>query len=1023
VIPLKLTIEGFGPFRHEQVIDFAELGDTPLFLINGPTGAGKTTILDAMCYALYDRATWKSRAITDMRCHKSTPDEKTRVIFDFHVRGKNYRVEREPKYARRRKGGKSDAALVQNPVKATLWEITMDGDEEVLVPRTTNPGQVTGKVKEIVGLDDEQFCQVIVLPQGMTRELLTEKSSDRERVYESLFRTTIYKAIETELKQRKGDIDSRSKSLDEKVRGILAEAGVATKDDLQDSVKELAEQRQQAQGKLDEANKAHADAMGHLQQAQDINEKFKDLQAAKDGLQELQADAARIAALEQAVNQHRLAAQLQPSHSTLARALKESHRATSAHDEALKARGIAEQEDKVAQQAHDEAAKQARGRDALLARSTTLNAQLAKLGDLSLKQRAVEQAEADQKAALSVLERAITSEKAAVADLAAIERAIAELGGRLSKAPNIEADQIRLRHILAAQSQSAQCEAALEQARAELAEAESRLAVKAAQHQSTDTQYLQLQKSWHLYQAAVIAEQLEEGAPCPVCGSIEHPSVAIAAEDHVNQEALDAAREEASRTAAAKAKLEGEISGLANSVEARRSELDAAKAKVLELNPQGVDAQAGLQELERVSEQYEQDTQRLQKLNEQELPLKRAAVQAANETAGKASQVQVEAQTRLSGATQALSEIEREIPPELRDEASLRTTISELASQLDSIDAALEASRKALQAAANQLAARQADASSAQSALEHANTLSTDAREVWEAALRDSRFDTEAEWQQALMEAAVFDASVNEVQAHRKAVDNLNIRLEERGKELAGKQPVENLAPLNVGVQAALDTKTAAASAAETAVEAHAVQSVRSKQLDHATTQREILQAEFGPVDELYRLASGSSSGNVSLHRHVQGKLLDEVVARANHHCQRMTDGRYTLRRRLESSGGGGHDGLALNIYDMQSATQRSVSTLSGGESFQAQTALALGLSETVQAHAGGVQLETLFIDEGFGSLDAESLQLAIATLMDLQASGRCVGIISHVSELNAQIDTQIQVQPGREGSWVSLIV
>ena len=262
-----------------------------------------------------------------------------------------------------------------------------------------------------------------------------------------------------------------------------------------------------------------------------------------------------------------------------------------------------------------------------------------------------------------------------------------------------------------------------------------------------------------------------------------------------------------------------------------------------------------------------------------------------------------------------------------------------------------------------------------------------------------------------------------EISDHREAIAATEGGINENRKIVEGEERKQDLNAIDELFRERQQAVADSARVLETAISDQAVMAERLTEYGNIREDLDKLNASFGPIDELYRLASGSASGRISLHRHIQGKLLDEVVARGNSHYRHMTNGRYSLKRRTVASGGGGHDGLALNIFDTQSATERSVSTLSGGESFQAQTALALGLSETVQSHAGGVQLETLFIDEGFGSLDADSLQLAIETLMELQASGRYVGVISHVDSMNAQIDTQIQVTSGKSGSQIAVIV
>lgn len=1022
--PLKLSITGFGPYREEQIIDFTSMGETPLFLINGPTGAGKTTILDAICYALYDRATWKSRDVKDMRCHHCTLDDRTIVTLDFMVRGERFRVEREPEYerrARKKKTGATDEVAI-NQKSAKIYRVAYTDGKESLEALVQNKGKVTDKVVELLGLDAEQFCQVIVLPQGMTRELLTEKSSDRERIYETLFNTGIYVAIERELKQRKEDIDQQTGALTFKATQLLEKAGVTTKEELIVLVTDLEERLGATEAEQVRLRKALDAAREKKTRALSENRALDEIAQAEVSLAQLAAQQPQIDILSAALEQHAAAEPLKPIHEAYQRILTELPQKEA--DELDVARDIETLGNELADcEVADEAASNtASGRDKLLSQRASLEAVIESFSRLDTANEELKDALAAEQAAQAKLAEAESwvsrldhEHQIAAQDVTARQEEVHRI-------PNFAARKLKLEAIERLQEAESNAQIEIDDAERQVKFYEAVYADRAATYEGDNAEFLRLQKAWHLEQAAILAVHLEDKAPCPVCGSHEHPSLATMADENISSAMLENARKAAESSLGAKRAEEANIENAKTALQKANAKYEDAAAEAERENLDDIDVTQALAELEIQRIAAETAEEELQSAIDAR-DAKKTELDESVEIWNSAKDVYSNAASTVKLKQQVAESITINLPAGVENIDALRVQIQGLTEQVSTMDKAVQAAAQALASVKQKYAAAEAKAELAAQEVEEARLAKNEAENAWEEALEGSVFEAEGAWKKALMSPEFEKEKRASISNHREDIAELQGVIRGHRKTLEGVENRHDLESLEQLVSESQKAVEDVSQAVDSVRLEHQLMVDRLNEFTHNQSELDRLNEKFGPIDELYRLASGSASGRISLHRHIQGKLLDEVVARGNLHYRQMTNGRYVLKRRTTSSGRGGHDGLALNIFDAQSATERSVSTLSGGESFQAQTALALGLSEAVQAHAGGVQLETLFIDEGFGSLDADSLQLVIETLMELQASGRSVGVISHVDSMNAQIDTQITVVNGKSGSRLSVIV
>lgn len=858
--PLTLTLQAFGPFARRDTIDFTALGRSPLFLINGPTGAGKSSILDAICFALYGQTTGNERDAGQMRCDQAAPDLLTEVTLTFRLRESTYRVRRVPQQERPKANGEGTTTQA---AEAQLWRLTPEGQEdECLVARKVT--DANGQLQQLLGLDARQFRQVMVLPQGKFRELLLAGSKEREEIFAQLFQTQIFQRIEQRLADQAKHIVREVNDHRQRVQGMLAASDVESEAALEAALAALAPDHQTARHDLALAAEQREQAVAAAQSAAALARQFAQHAALVNAKAALLVQQPAVQRAQQQLRQHE---QTQALATPFYARQSAQQNATAAQREWA----AAEQAIAPRQAAHQQA------QETLEA----ANAQYEQLPALQRQAYALEQS-LDQCQALATLEKQ--------------QQALAQQVARAR----------------------------------ENAQQKQRAATQQEQHA------IEQEMRWHQGQAALLAEQLEGGQPCPVCGSREHPAPASTAQLLVTQEEVKQARSAHER--------------------ARQAWVSAQQ-----------DAQRLEQQAEHVGEQCQKLRKQLgDSVSLESVNASLAAVKREMDTCERGWKVaQSQAQTAHTAFTQA------------------QTTLT-------------------------QATQRQAEA---QRTLEAAQA-------EWQTALQDSPFEDEQAFITARLDTAEQQRLSDDVARFQRELARLEGQLEASAPLLEGKTPPD---------VAALDAQADNSKAREEACRQHYQR--LSARVDQLTATRQRL-AEARNVeaalDEQYKLwgtlsevANGRTGNRISLQRFVLGVLLDDVLIQASARLVRMSRGRYQLVRREDPSKGNKASGLELDVADTYTGKNRPVATLSGGESFMAALSLALGLSDVVQAYAGGIQLDTLFIDEGFGSLDQDALDQAIAMLSELQMSGRMIGIISHVSELKEQMPIRIDVLPSRQGSTV----
>lgn len=882
--PLKLTLSAFGPYAAETVLDLAQLGRGGLYLVTGDTGAGKTTLFDAITYALYDHSSGGVREGAMLRSKYAEPGTPTFVELEFEVRGQRCTVRRNPEYLRPKARGegftteKADACLTY-----------ADGR-----PPVTRAKDVTAAVVDIIGLDYNQFSQIAMIAQGQFTRLLNASTEERSKIFRKLFRTQPYQRLQERLQAENAALTRQREEQSVRIGQLLSGLSWVEGD----------------------ADEAVLDELSPLCEAggQASPETLLPLLDALLAGQEQALSAATAARTE-------AEAELDKLQQTLGRAeqaekLRLELTAAQTRQDALRP-VLDAAEAEAARHAGDSAAL-----DALAGKLERAKSNLAAFDGLdSLEKKlsaardaaALENARAEKRrAALGQLD----------GELTALEQSLAALGGA-------EAENVSLE---ARAEQLARRETALEQLAQSLAEGQRRgQAARQAQerylladgakeraHALRD----HLERAFLNAQAGLLAEGLTDGTPCPVCGSTHHPKRAVLPAEAPTQARVDAARQSAD--------------------EADR------------------------------------------------------AAQEASAAAAKAVAADREAKATLRRDAEALLP-ERFTSPEGPVKLTVSLLKTALADESEALHAAQEALDKAQKQNAAALAADREEARRALSGLENERCALRAGMDAAASALARVRQDY------AAAEAAVTALTAQQTEAD-KAAD----------------------LPALESQRDALTARRTALTAQEKALTARLLPNRKAADLyrQHAAARTE-LERRWQWVNALASTAGGtlSSKQKIRLEAYIQMNYLDAILVHANTRLMQMTAGQYELER-VGAENQRSQSGLDLGVIDHYNGTRRSVKTLSGGESFKASLALALGLSDEVQSAAGGIRLDTLFLDEGFGSLDDESLEQAIRVLAGLTEGDRLVGIISHVAALKERIDKQVVVKKARSGgSTVEVIV
>ncbi len=1011
--PLKLTMQAFGPYAGTQELDFTELGSRRFFLIHGPTGAGKTSILDGMCFALYGQMSGAGRDGDRMRSQLAEPDLPMKVTFEFSVGERQYRVARSPAQSIVVKGRERDV-----PPAAELHRLE-DGH---WAPLASGDRRVSEQVEAILGFRVEQFRQVVVIPQGDFRKLLTAGSREREEILRVLLKVDGFRAIEDYLKRKAKTLEGELERQTTTEAAILGEAAVESLAALRERMGSHSEELGAMTEQIASLRQSQEAKRKALTEGRAADGKLRELTEAGQALETLKGRAGEIEAQGQALHRAEAAAALADAEMALIKRKTEFDSAASDLEKAGR-------ENSEAALAQTEATRALELEQAREPERKTLADQIVRLKDAlpqarrfgSLRQ-AAEQAAAVAATALHRRQRAeqdlkdhSEAQRRITGEAAALEPEAQTLAERKAAHERLaeQAEKRAALDDLAAQSATLAAEETA--ARVAVVEAQARL-------DGHRNNLKTMKKAWETAQAALLAAELEEGEPCPVCGATHHPARAAMPEGTPTQSELDAMEDRAT-----------ELEAVLERVKTRRNDSTLALArhqeKVLALE----EALGPLadQTVDEVKEKLKNAALHSQKAAEAAATLTRLKATLAEEAAKRPALEQAQAEAlaayekEQAASTRAQAELDalmEQVPEKMRDSAVIEQYLARKEAQAAELRLALEAAGKQAGHAAGRAAGAKAALEAARKALEAARTNHEAEREAFTNRLGDSGFASQQEYEAARQTPGTRAQWKKDTEAWGHAMAAAADRLSRAEREAAG-LAAPDLVALDAAERLA-DEQTEQALREHTALVGQ-LESERSWERKLTALAEVIgkLREEYAVMGDLAKVANGGNQLGLTLQRFVLGALFDDVAQAATQRLRIMSRGRYMLQRTMERARANSAGGLELEVFDEYTGQARPVSTLSGGESFLASLALALGLSDVVQSRMGGLHLETVFVDEGFGTLDPEALEEAVKALLELQGAGRLVGIISHVPELKERIDARLEVLPAEKGSVARFVV
>ncbi len=917
--PITVTMSAFGPYADLTTVDFSSFGSTGIYLICGDTGAGKTTIFDAISFALYGDASGSVRKTKTLRSDFASPETETFVELTFDYRGKTYYIRRSPQYDRLKKRGEGTT------VHPASVEFKRPG-----LPVLTKSKEVEAAVNELLGIDQDQFSQIVMIAQGEFRKLLVSDTKERSAIFRKLFGTGVYERFQNILDDQCRNLKRQYESLKHDSllfaeqadfgnnaavsaqRNAMVETGDLSDDWLKNALTTQIENDANAkllsQSKLDALRIKSSELSTSLETAERqrlAKEKERQLTLLIDNAtRELERHKAEFEAENK----------LKPKREKLTHLIAIEQAQLPSYDRYETLLDTYKKESALAHSFSSEIKQQEERKPKILKQIEQAQRDVESFAD----------AEATAARAESTAQIATSTEKAAQSAFDEFARLI----------DNASESSRRF------QKDTTSYELARDKAK------------------QAQLEYLSLSEAFMNAQAGILARTLTEGSPCPVCGSHVHPTPALLpsntpTEDEVKTAEMlakrkqSAAQSAADACAASRAYLQANNEELERFVEGNSLPRDHAEARSLlsqllsQARQSAKAAELELSETQRKLAQAERARTSLAELKKQKEEVERGI------------QKLVESQAAHANAANNAQSIAEEVRSNLSYESpeQARANINSLKKNLEELNVRYELAENSVRAA-------------------------------------------EAKLTQLQAEYAVVSATIEEVP--ETDVEALNDEI---------KRITESVAALQVDIETL-------------AVRISRNTDIRTR-LESSASERGAISLKYGEVATLADTAAGKLKGKdrITFETYVQGMYFDMVISAANIRLKAMTSGRYELMRRTGASDLRGQSGLDLNVHDNYTGKGRDASSLSGGEAFEASLSLALGLSDVIQQYAGGITLEAMFVDEGFGSLDEETLQAAIKMLINLTGSNKLIGVISHVEELRNSIDNKIIVSKGQSGS------
>lgn len=1011
----------FGPYRETETIDFNELKDNKLFVISGNTGSGKTTIFDGICFALYGSASGEDRDNYAMLRSDFADDAvHTAVELEFALSDRHFRILRQLGHVK--EGNKT-----RTGERYEFFEY-INGEEVPAVDRQI-VSEIDLKLESLIGLTQDQFKQIVMLPQGEFRKLLTSSTENKEAILRRLFKTEPYKHISEYMRGRKNSVEKRfaqeKQSMDHYIQNISStlvsrEESTLFKvleeeyhnenqvmNALEEEINYYEEKIALDAGQFKEASKNYDKQQDSYHKAQALNERFNELESKENELKLLNSQTDTFEIKEKQVKSAQLASHITPYEIQYNEFEKEavSKRIIMTETEKINK----EAEELVTKQivVYEQEEKKQTERENLSRELDRLKDFLPTVKDMDKQKNELEEIKKAGKKAVDDREKNAKQRVVQENEIEKEVKQINEIDCLISQLPEKERELNDMR----------------EQARVlrdyfNYKKIEDHLSkqIKSEKviYENVKEVYLKSEKNWLNSQASILANHLHDGEACPVCGSEHHPDKAISDDTLITKEQLESLKKDFNKQddvyrnlVAQKNTNDVQLKQAEDEVTSHHIELSEVITIQYELVEKGKRLSKEVKKLNALREEIVIRKEKHAKMLEQ--------MKILEKTKDDIEQRYSEQKTLYETNSAVFNDRISKIPEQVRILAVLEERISETENMKQKLEKEWKDAQENLQMAKEKQTTAMANYSHASKQVEESDKKRDDAKERFRLNITKAGFATEEAYRSAKMDddsLAKLTHTIDEYNQKKttlfQQVSELNYRLRDN-KKANLKQLQAELAESKLAYEAALKQFNQSKKLCEDAKRLK----IQIEKAYKAVTEQ---QAQLSTISDLYDVIRGQNSKKISFERYLQIAYLEQIIDAANHRLETLSNGQFLLMRSDRQESHGRQSGLALDVYDGQTGQTRDVKTLSGGEKFNASLCLALGMSDIIQSFQGNISIKTMFIDEGFGSLDEESLHKSIDILIDLQESGRMIGVISHVEELKSIFPAVLEVKKSQEG-------
>ena len=1018
--PIQLIMTAFGPYKQKEVIDFDDLGEHRIFAISGNTGAGKTTIFDAICYVLYGEASGEERSDTSMlRSQFADDNVYTSVELTFQLKGKRYEIKRQ--LGHKKQGNKT---ITGHAVE--LYEVI--DEEKIPAVDRFHVTDVNKKVEDLIGLSKHQFSQIVMLPQGEFRKLLTSETENKEEILRRIFKTDRYKLmrelLDQKRKQWKDVLQEKQKERELYFRnvfklpirdGALLETLAEQEHVNTHQVVEALEQEtavykagvEQLQVEQDVQTKQLKDAETRFHAAKSVNEKFIDLQQKNEKYNTLQENRSVIEMKEISFKRAEQAKRLLPFEQWHEEAMENEQKS-----ESLLKQIIAKKENimnnfELAQEKYEAVKNKEPEREnakKLVQRLEELQPIIASLAEKQLNLQNAEIQLGKLKESMQNLDRQLeehTNQKQLMSgELQQLERALERYVDKVEELTNMREDAKVLKQAYDVWQEKQKFEQEKETAFTKM--------------QETVRAYENMERRWLSEQAGILALHLHDGESCPVCGSTNHPKKASEQSDAINEKELNDLRDKKNIAE----KLHVQVEEKWNFYHLQYEQI------IEEVKKRGYQSEELVETYSALVQKGKQLATEVNTLKASEETRKQTAVkiksieEKVDALQKQKHEVETEQHRIEMDCMQLRTSYEHDkknIPENLQTVQAWKVQFDQAMHELKLMEDEWKKVQEAYQHWQNENIRIQAEQEGASNQFESAKLKKEETFTRFMKELEQSGFTNQITYKEAKLSDAEMDMLQKEIQSYYSSLEVLAKQIEELHAELKDKEYMditalgEHIKELEINLDIIKEKRQRAQNAVTYISDLH--ENIR--RIDEQIHEEE---KAFQELVDLYEVMKGDNESRISFERYILIEYLEQIVQIANERLRKLSNGQFYLKRSERVEKRNRQSGLGLDVYDAYTGQTRDVKTLSGGEKFNASLCLALGMADVIQAYEGGISIETMFIDEGFGSLDEESLTKAVDALIDLQKSGRFIGVISHVQELKNAMPAVLEVTKQKDG-------